>query len=383
MIYLDSNATTPTDPAVVAALQPYLTTLFGNPSSIHRFGQQSRQAIEHARHQLADLLGCSPRELTFTSGGTEADNAAILGLLRSRAPRRTIITSSVEHSAVREPLKDLATQGYRVITIPVHPGGQLDMPALAAALADPDAALATIMWANNETGVIFDIGAIGTLTQQYRVPLHVDAVQAVGKIPFTLRDLPIDLLSLSAHKFHGPKGTGALYIRRSVHWSPQIRGGPQERERRGGTENVASIVGMGIAAELAAQHLIDGTPERIAALRDRFEQTIHTKIPESQVIGDRTHRLPNTTNIAFAGLEAEAILLLLSEHDVCASAGAACSSGSLEPSPVLRAMHLPDRILHGAIRFSLSRFTTEEEIDQALQIIPPIITRLLAVMPVA
>ena len=383
MIYLDNNATTTVDPAVRDAMLPLLSERYGNPSSMHRFGQEARQAVERARFQVAALLGCDAKELLFTSGGTESDNAAIHGLLALRAGRKTIITSTVEHSAVQEPTRALAKAGYRLVEIPVDGRGALDMVALETALADPDAALASIMWANNETGVLFDPAAIGALCKQHGVPLHVDGVQAVGKVAMELRQLPIDALSVSAHKFHGPKGVGALYLRRGVRWQPWQRGGPQERDRRGGTENVAGIVGMGMAAELAAKSLAEGRDTaRIAVLRDRLERKILERIPDSHLNGDPQHRVANTTNIGFAGLEAEAILLLLSERDICASAGAACSSGSLEPSHVLRAMHLPERIAHGAIRFSLSRQTTEADIDGALAVLPEVIAKLRATLPV-
>lgn len=384
MIYLDNNATTALHPAAREAMLPFLSSHYGNPSSTHRFGQEARQALEHARHQLARLLGCDVRELVFTSGGTESDNAALHGTLAARAPRKHIVTSTVEHSAIREPLAALAKSGYTVHLIAVSPGGALDLPQLEQTLSAhaADIALASIMWANNETGLLFDIRAIGDLCRRYGVPLHVDAVQAVGKIPLVLRDLPIDLLSISAHKFHGPKGAGALYLRRGMRWQPWQRGGPQERDRRGGTENVPAIVAMGTAADLAAETLLDLTTwPRIARLRDQLEQGILQSIPDSHIIGNPAQRLPNTTNIAFAGLEAEAILLLLSEHDICASAGAACSSGSLEPSPILRAMGIPDLIAHGAIRFSLSRFTTEEEIAATLATLPAIIARLRETLP--
>jgi cysteine desulfurase len=387
MIYLDNNATTAVDPAVREAMLPYLTEWYGNPSSTHRFGQESRQAIERARHQVAGLLGCDARELIFTSGGTESDNAAIHGLLAMRSPRKTIITSSVEHSAVREPMLALAKAGYKVVEVAVDAKGQLDMEGVERALADGKseggAALVSIMWANNETGVCFDVRAIGEMCRAHGVPFHVDAVQAVGKIPMELRTLPIDLLSFSAHKFHGAKGVGGLYVRRGARWQPWVRGGPQERDRRGGTENVAGIVGMGVAAELAQRRLAEGKEwARVATLRDEFEARILERVADSYVNGDVAHRLPNTANIGFAGLEAEAILLLLSEQDICASAGAACSSGSLEPSHVLRAMHLPERIAHGAVRFSLSVRTTQDEIDQTVAIVPRVIERLRQTLPV-
>ncbi len=381
MIYLDNNATTQLDPAVRDAMLPFLTDRYGNPSSTHRFGQESRQAIEQARFQVAELLGCDAKEILFTSGGTESDNAALHGLLAMRAPRKTLIVSSVEHSAIREPVQALAKQGHRIIEIPVDLHGRFGLDAFKLALQNTDVALASIMWANNETGTLFDIRTLGELCRKHNVPFHVDAVQAAGKIPLDLRDLPLDLLSISAHKFHGPKGTGALYIRRGTRWQPWQRGGPQEHDRRGGTENVPALVGMGQAAELA--HLdLQKDSAQIQSLRDRFENQIHSLIPDTHINGDLENRLPNTSNIAFAGLEAEAILLLLSEQTLCASAGAACSSGSLEPSHVLRAMHLPDRLAHGAVRFSLSRFTTPADIDAALAIIPPIIARLRTTLPV-
>lgn len=391
MIYLDNNATTAVDPAVLAAMLPYLQEQYGNPSSMHRFGQEARQAVEKARFELAGLIGCDAKEIIFTSGGTESNNAAIHGLLALRgaagggAGRKTIVTSSVEHSAVREPAQALAKAGYRLLEVGVDEKGTLDLGALEAALRDPDVALASIMWANNETGVVFDVAAVGALCRKAGVPLHVDAVQAAGKLPLRVRDLPLDLLSVSGHKFHGPKGIGALYVRRGARWVPWIRGGPQERDRRGGTENVAGIVGMGVAAELARQAVEERHEwPRVAALRDHLEREILTQIPDSYVNGDvpPPWRLANTTNIGFAGLEAEAILLLLSERSICASAGAACSSGSLEPSHVLRAMHLPERIAHGAVRFSLSRRTTEAEVEEALAELPGIIARLRATLPV-
>ncbi|HUO10591.1 MAG TPA: aminotransferase class V-fold PLP-dependent enzyme [Phycisphaerae bacterium] len=388
MIYLDNNATTQMDPAVREAMLPYLGELYGNPSSTHRFGQESRQALEKSRHQVAGLLGCDVRELIFTSGGTESDNAAIHGLLAVRAAggaRKVIVTSSVEHSAVRTPVQALAKSGYTVVEIGVDGRGALDLERLSGVLAERGAevALVSIMWANNETGVLFDVARIGAICREHAVPLHVDGVQAVGKIGFALRDLPIDVFSVSAHKFHGPKGVGALYVRRGARWQPWIRGGPQERDRRGGTENVAGIVGMGVAAELAGRALANGGEwERVAGLRDALERGILERIPDSHVNGDPAKRLANTTNIGFAGLEAEAILLLLSEQDVCASAGAACSSGSLEPSHVLRAMALPDRVAHGAVRFSLSRRTSEADVRGALEVLPGVIERLRATLPV-
>ncbi|HVX86169.1 MAG TPA: aminotransferase class V-fold PLP-dependent enzyme [Phycisphaerae bacterium] len=386
MIYLDNNATTRVDGAVLEAMLPFLTEEYGNPSSMHRFGQEARQAVERGRHQLAALLDCEVRELVFTSGATESNNAALHGLLAARAPRRVLITSTVEHSAIREPAHALERAGCELVQIPVNRAGALDVDRLAETLAAraAEVALVSVIWANNETGVLIDPGPIGELCRRNGVPFHVDATQAVGKIPMSVKGLPIDLLSLSGHKFHGPKGAGALFVRRNVRWQPWQRGGPQERDRRGGTENVAGIVGLGRAAELAKAAVERNAYARVAELRDRLESQLLAAIPEASVNGGGggVKRLPTTTNISFARLEAEAILLLLSEQGLCASAGAACSSGSLEPSPVIRAMGIPDEIAHGAIRFSLSRFTTGEEIDAALRIIPPVIERLRATLPV-
>ncbi len=384
MIYLDNNATTRLHPEALAAMQPWLQDQYANPSSMHQFGQNARQAVEGARYQVATLAGCQASEVIFTSGGTEADNAAIMGVVASAAvDRQTIITSAVEHSAVREMLAGLAKRGWRIVEIPVDISGHLNLTVLEAALRDYKAALLTIMWANNETGVLFDVTTIGTLARAHGVLFHTDAVQTMGKMPVSFARMPIDLLSMSGHKFHGPKGVGALVVRRGVRWQPLIRGGPQERDRRGGTENVAGIVGMGHAAAIAAGRV--ATPEHVrmvGQMRDKLETGILNSIPESHVNGDTAHRLANTTNIGFDGLEAEAILILLSQMDICASAGAACSSGSLEPSHVLRAMHIPERTAHGSIRFSLSDFTTPEEIQITLEVLPDLINRLRKVLPV-
>jgi cysteine desulfurase len=380
MIYLDNNATTQPAPEVVAAMLPYLTELYGNASSVYRFGQRARQAIDEARAQVAALIGCDDAELVFTAGGTESINTALRGLLASRAPRKQVVTSTVEHSAVRELCKHLGRDGAEVVAVPVDADGVLDMDELERVVG-PDTALVTIMWANNETGVLFPVERIAKLCKGRGVPFHCDATQAVGKVPIDLHTTPIDAMSFASHKFHGPKGVGGLFVRRGVRVRPLMIGGPQERSRRGGTENVPGIVGMGKAAELAQASLPKSAA--IAKLRDRFEHGVIERIEDAQVIGGRAERVSNTSNIGFSRLEAEAILLLLSEADLCASAGSACSSGSLEPSPVLMAMGVDGRIAHGAVRFSLSRYTTEAEVDRALAILPPIITRLRAVLPVA
>ena len=384
--YLDNNATTRLAPEALEAMLPYLTDLYGNPSSVHRFGQRSRRAIDEARAQVAALIGCGESELLFTGGGTEASNTAIRGLhaVRSQAdpPRTTIVTSSVEHSATRELCQQLGKEGAQIVEVPVDGRGVLDMDVLRSAL-DDTVALVTLMWANNETGVLFPVAGIGALCREKRIPFHCDGTQAAGKIPVNVREDQIDAMTLAAHKFHGPKGTGALYVRRGVRLRPLILGGPQEASRRGGTENVAGIVGMGRAAELAARSLPEMSG-RVAGLRDRLESSILRRIPETHVNGrtDPEWRLPNTANIGFARLEAEAILLLLSEQGICASAGAACASGSLEPSHVLQAMRIEERIAHGAIRFSLSRYSTDQEVDRLLEVLPGVISRLRSVLPV-
>ncbi len=383
MIYLDNNATTQPAPEVLAAMLPFLQRAYGNPSSVHQAGQEARHAVEESRYVVAELMGCRPAELIFTSGGTESDNAALMGVLTGREGKKTIITSAVEHSAVREPAAYLAKHGNRIIEIGVDQQGHLDMPALDDALAGGDAALLSLIWANNETGVVFDMDAVAAAAWKHRVPFHVDAVQAAGKLPLRFSTRGIDLMSISAHKFHGPKGVGALAVRRGMAFHPFIRGGPQERDRRGGTENVAGIAGMAAAAKRCMTNLMDAAfLPRIAALRDKLENGILASISECFVNGDRASRVVNTTNIGFVSLEAEAILILLNEHEICASAGAACSSGSLEPSHVLKAMGIPEKIAHGSVRFSLSEFTTEAEIEQVLRILPEVIARLRQVLPV-
>jgi cysteine desulfurase len=379
VVYLDNNATTKPAPDVVAAMLPYLTEWYGNPSSVHRFGQRARQGIDEARAQLAALIGSADAELMFTGGGTEAVNTAVRGLLAARAPRKRIVTTTVEHSATRELCAQLAKEGAEVVELPVDSTGALDLDRLATAVTD-EPALVTTMWANNETGVLFPVDRIAATCKARRVPYHCDGTQAVGKISVDVAELGVDAMSFASHKFHGPKGVGALFARRGLRVRPLLIGGPQERARRGGTENVPGIIGMGKAAELARAAL----PEmaRVARQRDRLEREILARIPDTHVNGRTDARLPNTTNIGFTRLEAEAILLLLSEQGVCASAGAACSSGSLEPSHVLRAMNIDPKVAHGAVRFSLSRYTTDAEIDRALEVLPRVIDRLRAVLPV-
>lgn len=379
VIYLDNNATTKPAPEVVEAMFPFLTEWYGNPSSVHRFGQRARQAVEEARSNVASLIGAAEAEIYFTGGGTEAVNTAIRGLLAARSPRKRIVTSTVEHSATRELCTKLARDGFEIVELAVTQDGSLDLDRLRSLLTD-ETALVTLLWANNETGVLFPAAQIGQWCRAARVPFHCDATQAIGKIPVDLKTAMVDAMTIASHKFHGPKGAAALFVRRGIRIPALIIGGPQEHGKRGGTENVPGIVGMGKAAQLAAT-VISEMP-RVAGLRDRLEQTILVQIDQTRVNGGTDQRLPNTSNIGFARLEAEAILLLLSELGICASAGAACSSGSLEPSHVLRAMHIPEPFAHGSIRFSLSRYTTEEEIDRTLEVLPSVIARLRAVMPV-
>jgi cysteine desulfurase len=379
VVYLDNNATTKPAPEVVEAMLPYLTEWYGNASSLHRFGQRSRQAIDEARGHVANLVGCAEAELLFTGGGTEAVNTAVRGIYAARSPRKRIVTSTVEHSATRELVAQMAKEGTEVVEIPVDRRGTLDFDALTTAVTD-DTALVSIMWANNETGVLFEPQRIAEICRAKCVPFHCDGTQAVGKIPVNVAVLGVDAMSFAVHKFHGPKGVGALYARRGLRYRPLLIGGPQERGRRGGTENVPGVVGMGRAAELALAAL--GDMPRVAAMRDALEQGVLSSIPDTSVNGRTDLRLPNTTNIGFARLEAEAILILLSERGICASAGAACSSGSLEPSHVLRARGIDPRVAHGAIRFSLSRYTTQAEIDRTLEVLPGVISKLRAVLPV-
>ena len=380
LTYLDNNATTRPDPRVVAAMLPFLETWWGNPSSAHRFGQHSRAAVDEARAKVAALVGCRDSEITFTGGGTEATNTILNGLLRLRSPRRKIVTGAAEHAATRETCQRLDGNLADVVEVPVDDLGRLDMDRLAAEI-DDEAAFVSLLWANNETGTICDVAAAAELCKSKKVPLHCDATQAVGKLPCDFAALGFDAATFAAHKFHGPKGVGHLYARRGLRLSPLIVGGPQERDRRGGTENVPGIVGSGEAAVLALEHLAD--IPRVAALRDDLESRVLAKIDAVRVNGDVDNRLPNTSNLGFAHLEAEAILLMLSEQGVCASAGAACSSGSLEPSHVLRAMRVPEIHAHGSVRFSLSRLTTPAEIDRLLDVLPRLIARLRAVLPIA
>jgi cysteine desulfurase len=377
VIYLDNNATTKIDPEVLEAMLPYLTDCYGNPSSMHRFGGQVGKAIKNARSQVASLLGAEDSEIIFTSCGTEGNNTAIRAALAAQPDRKHLITTQVEHACVLNVFKQLEKQGYTVTYLSVDRNGKLDLMELEAAITG-STALVSVMYANNETGTVFPIEQIGMIAKEYGAAFHVDAVQVVGKLPLNLKTSTIDLMTLSGHKLHAPKGVGALYVRRGFRFRPLLIGGHQERGRRAGTENVVGIIGLGKAAELAQLHLADVAQEK--QLRDRLEKGL-LAISNTEINGDRKNRLPNTTNIGFKYIEGEAILLSLDQYGICASSGSACTSGSLEPSHVLRAMGLPYTTLHGSIRFSLSRYTTAAEIDRVLEVMPGIVDRLRALSP--
>lgn len=379
VIYFDNNATTMTAPEVVQAMLPYFSQLYGNASSIHTFGGKNAAVIEQARAKVAAFLGATPTEVIFTSCGTEGDSAAILSALDVCPKRRKIVISTVEHPAVLNLGKDLERRGWQVARIPVDSLGRLDMER-AQEMIDDDTAVVSVMWANNETGNIHPVERLAEMAHKVGALFHTDAVQAAGKIPFRLKDMEIDMLSISGHKFHAPKGIGALYVRRGVRFRPFIVGGHQERGRRAGTENVPYIVGLGVAAELAMAHIQDENT-RVRALRDKLQSGLLATIPECRVNGDPEHRLPNTANISFQYIEGESILMHMDIYGICASSGSACTTGSLEPSHVLRAMGVPYTAAHGAIRFSLSRYNTEEEVDFVLEKMPPIIREIRAISP--
>jgi cysteine desulfurase len=378
-IYFDNNATTKVAEEVFDEMKPFFCELYGNPSSMHTFGGQIGRKIRKARQQVAGLLGCDPGEIIFTSCGTESDNAAIRGALTAMPQKHKVITTRVEHPAVLSVCRDLKNHGYTVVELEVDKQGRLDLAELEEKL-DDDTALVTIMSANNETGVIFPIEKIAKLVTDKDVVFHTDAVQAVGKIPLNLAKSNTDLLSLSGHKLHGPKGVGVLYVRKGTRLSPFMLGGHQEAGRRAGTENVPGIIGLGKACELATEN-VEEKNSRVKSLRDKLENAILKNCPDSQVNGDRKNRLPNTTNISFEYIEGEAILLMLDKYGICASSGSACTSGSLEPSHVLRAMGVPFTAAHGSIRFSLSRYNTDEEVDYTIKIMPQIVNRLRELSP--
>lgn len=378
-IYLDNNATTKVDEAVFEEMRPYFCELYGNPSSMHFFGGQVQGKVVEARNRVADLLGATPEEIIFTACGTESDNAAIRSALEVSPDRRHIITSRVEHPAVLTQCRNLSQKGYHVTEIGVDGEGRLNMEEYRKAV-DADTAIVSLMWANNETGVIFPVEEAATIAKAKGAIFHTDAVQAVGKIPIDMRHSNIDMLSLSGHKLHAPKGIGVLYARRGTPFRPFMVGGHQEKSRRAGTENTAAIIALGKACELAAKHM-EFENTQVREMRDTLQNALKAAIPHARINGGVAERLPNTLSIAFEFVEGESILMLLSELGVCASSGSACTSGSLEPSHVLRAMGVPFTCAHGSIRFSLSRYTTTSEIDTVIRELPPIIDRLRQMSP--
>lgn len=378
-IYLDNNATTKVAAEVLEEMRPYFCELYGNPSSMHTFGGQIGVKIRKAREQVATLLGCEPSEIIFTAGGTESDNTAIMGVLAAAPNRRKVITTRVEHPAILTVCRELQSRGYTIAELAVDKQGRFDIAELEEQI-DDDTAIVTIMYANNETGVVFPIDKIAELAADRGVVFHTDAVQAIGKIPLNLSKSNIDLLSLSGHKLHAPKGIGALYIKKGTRLSPYMLGGHQEAGKRAGTENVPGIIGQGKACELAAKN-IEQENQRVKSLRDKLENAILEKCPGSLLNGDKENRLPNTSNISFEYIEGEAILLMLDRYGICASSGSACTSGSLEPSHVLRAMGVPFTAAHGSVRFSLSRYNTEDEVDYTIEVMPQIVSKLRRLSP--
>lgn len=378
-VYVDNNATTKVAPEVMEAMLPYFSELYGNPSSMHFFGGQVQKMVDEAREKVADFLGAEASEVVFTSCGTESDNAAILGTLDSYPEKRHLITTRVEHPAVGNLSTYLGRKGYRVTELSVDREGRLDLDELRESITE-ETTIVTVMYANNETGVIFPVEEIGEIVKAKGIPFHTDAVQAAGKISLNLKKSTIDMLSISGHKLHAPKGIGVLFIRKGTKFSPFLIGGHQEKGRRGGTENVPYIIGLGKACELAKKSLNEENT-RVKALRDYLEAKLLEKIPNTLVNGDRKNRLPNTVSVSFEYVEGESILLLLSDLGICASSGSACTSGSLEPSHVLRAMGVPFTAAHGSIRFSLSVYNTKEEMDYIIEHLPPIIQRLRDISP--
>jgi cysteine desulfurase len=378
-IYLDNNATTRVAPEALDAMLPFLRENYGNPSSIHRFGGMLKRHIEKAREQVASLLNADPDEIVFTSCGSESDNTALKGFCAAAGGRAYIVTSTVEHPAVRNTARHLRDQGAALTEINVDAEGMLALQDYDAAPMD-DRTIVSLMWANNETGVLFPIHECAVKAKERGALFHTDAVQAVGKVPIDLKKTPVDLLALSGHKLHAPKGIGALFVRKGTTIEPLLHGGHQERGLRAGTENIAYIVGLGAACELAQKHM-DEENYAIKRFRDKLEAALLVTCPAAKLNGHKTSRLPNTTNISFEAIEGEGILLHLDELDIAASSGSACTTGSLEPSHVMRAMGIPYTFAHSSIRFSLSRYTTQQEIDAVIAAMPPIINKLRSLSP--
>jgi cysteine desulfurase len=379
-IYLDNNATTQVDPAVVEAMLPWLSSNYGNPSSVYRIGREANAAVEKAREQVATLLSCEPSEILFTSCGSESINTAIQSALSIDPDRTHVVTSAVEHSATMKLGEHLARRGMEVTWLKVDGDGHLDMDTLRRSV-NGETAVVSLLWANNETGVYFPVEEIADFCRQKNVLFHCDAVQAVGKVPVRLANAGIHFLSVSGHKLHCPKGVGVLYVNRRTRFSPWLRGS-QENARRGGTQNVASIVALGKAAELATTHM-DAEQVQVRAMRDRFESEMLARVPGTSVNGDREHRLPNTSNLSFDGIESEGALILLDQKGICCSAGSACSSGSVHPSHVLKAMGRTNDQARASLRFSFGRFNTDAEVDFAIREVPAVIEKMRRMLPTA
>lgn len=379
-VYLDNNATTRVAPEVVEEMLPYFSELYGNPSSMYTFGGKVAGKIHEARERVAKFIGAKPEEIIFTSCGTESNNTAIWAAVNANPDKRHIVTSRVEHPAIKNHYEYLGRQGYEVTFVGVDGEGRLDMDQFYNSLR-PDTAVVSLMWANNETGVIFPVEELSREVCSRGIVFHTDAVQSAGKIPINVADTGISMLSISGHKLHAPKGVGILYVRKGTKFTPMMIGGHQEHGRRGGTENVASIIGLGKACEMAGEYVSSGQEAALAILRDRLENKLLELIPNAKVNGVGAVRVPNTTNIAFEFVEGEAILLHMNEFGICASSGSACTSGSLEPSHVMRAMGVPFTSAHGSIRLSLSRYSTVEEVDFVLAKMPPIIDKLRQMSP--
>lgn len=379
-VYMDNNATTKVDPAVLDEMLPYFSELYGNPSSMHTFGGQVGRKISEARERVAAAFGCTPGEVLFNACGTEGDNTAIRSALASQPEKRHLITTRVEHPAVLNVVKHLEKKGgYEATYLGVDVEGRLDLDELRDAIR-PDTALVSVMFANNETGVVFPIQEVAEIAKERGVLVHTDAVQVLGKVPFDLKTLPVDFLAVSGHKVHAPKGVGALFVRKGTQFRPFMMGGHQEHGRRAGTENTTGIIGLGKACEIAMGN-IGHENSVVKAMRDRLEKGLLAAVPDARVNGTTESRLPNTTNISFQYVEGEAILLMMDAFGICASSGSACTSGSLEPSHVLRALGVPFTYAHGSIRFSLSRFNTDAEVDLVLAELPKIISRLREISP--
>ena len=380
MVYFDNNATSMVATEVREAMAPFFGELYGNPSSMHAFGGQVAKYVEKAREEVAAFVNCSPDEIVFTSCATESDNTAIRGTVERYGRETKTITTAVEHPAVLQPVRRLKAQGFETVELKVDGVGQIDLDELKAELKGTKNALVSAMWANNETGTVFPIGKIAEICREYGAILHTDAVQVAGKIPVDVKKVPVDMLSMSGHKFHAPKGVGILYVRKGTMFKPFMLGGHQEGGRRAGTENVPYIVGLAKACELAREGMAKEAVQ-LAAMRDRLEAGILATCPDVRINGDRDNRLPNTLNASFEYIEGEAIAYRLSDLGICISTGSACASGSLDPSHVIRAMGVPFTAVHGSVRFSLSRYNTMEEVDYVLEHLPRVVKELRELSP--